>query len=173
VSTPGSSPLPANVEQQRKLAKDLIRAARDGDPAALARIRAVRSDAGARARALTLADAQLAVAREAGFESWPTLVAALQEGDVQAFCGAVRDGDVPRAKRLLELMHVRKRINDPMFDFGQRAAHIAARNEPSHSSSPTTAAMAVPVNAGVLGPRAISVAVIVFGSIVATAYPIG
>ena len=128
MSTPNSSRLPANLEQQRKLAKDLIRAARDGDAAALARIRAVRSDAAAPPRSLKLADAQLAVAREAGFESWPKLVADLQERDVKAFCDAVRGGDVPRTQQLLALDHVRTRINDPMFDFGQRAAHIAAKN---------------------------------------------
>ena len=42
---PTSNPLPLNLEQQHKLAKELIRAARKGDEAALARIRAVRSDA--------------------------------------------------------------------------------------------------------------------------------
>jgi ankyrin repeat protein len=131
VSTPNSSPIsvPANLEQQRKLAKDLIRAARDGDPAALARIRAVRADAAAPPRSLKLADAQLAVAREGGFESWPKLVADLQEREVKAFCDAVRGGDIAHTQRLLASAHVRKRINDPMFDFGQRAAHIAAKNE--------------------------------------------
>jgi ankyrin repeat protein len=128
VSTPSSSSVSANLEQQRKRAKDLIRAARDGDPAALARIRAVRPDAGAPPRSLKLADAQLAVAREGGFESWPTLVADLQARDVKAFCDAVRRGDHPRAQQLLTSAHVRKRINDPMFAFGQRAVHIAAKN---------------------------------------------
>jgi ankyrin repeat protein len=128
VSTPSLSPTPLNLEQQRKLAKDLIRAARDGDAAALARINAVRPDAGTPPRSLTSADAQLAVAREAGFESWPKLVAALQERDVRAFCDAVRRGDVPHAQQLLAFTHVQNRINDPMFAFGQRAAHIAAKN---------------------------------------------
>jgi len=130
VSTPNSSPVPANLEQQRKLAKDLIRAARDGDPSALARIRTVRPDAGAPPRSLKLADAQLAMAREAGFESWPKLVADLQERDVKAFCDAVGGGDIPRTQQLLASTHVRKRINDPMFAFGQRAAHVAAKNAP-------------------------------------------
>ena len=53
----------------------------------------------------------------------------LQERDVTAFCDAVCGGDIPRAKQLLASAHVRKRINDPMFAFGQRAAHIAAKNE--------------------------------------------
>src|SRR5215475_8131480 len=47
----------------------------------------------------------------------------------------------------------------------------SALNEPSHSSSPTRTAIAVPVNDGFAGPRAISVTAIVFGSIVATMYP--
>ena len=119
----------SNLEQQRKLAKDLIRAARDGNAAALARLQAVRSDAGTLPRSFKLADAQLAVAREAGFESWPTFVAKLQERDVDAFRGAVERADIPRIQQLITLSHVRTRINDPMFVFGQRAAHIAAKNE--------------------------------------------
>jgi ankyrin repeat protein len=125
MSTPKSS-RPANLEQQRKLAKDLIHAARADDPAALARIRAV--DRAAPPQSLKLADAQLALARESGFESWPKLVAGLQERDVTAFCDAVRGGDTAGAQQLLTSQHDRKRINDPMFDFGQRAAHIAAKN---------------------------------------------
>ena len=119
---------PANLEQQHKLAKDLIEAARTGDAAAVARIRAARSDAGESSRPLALADAQLAIAREAGFPSWPKLVADFQERDVKAFCEAVRAKDVPRTQQLVALDHVRARINDPMFDFGQRAAHAAAKN---------------------------------------------
>jgi ankyrin repeat protein len=129
VSTPPhSSNNPSNLEQQRKRAKDLLRAARAGDAAALARIRAVRPDTAARPRRLLLADAQLALAREEGFESWPKLVADLHTRDVDAFCDAVRGGDVPGVQRLLTSTHVRDRINEPMFAFGQRAAHIAAQN---------------------------------------------
>ncbi|HET9831202.1 MAG TPA: hypothetical protein VFP91_05825, partial [Vicinamibacterales bacterium] len=105
----------SNLEQQRKLAKDLIRSARGGHAAALARLQAVRSDAGTLPRSFKLADAQLAVAREAGFESWPTFVAKLQERDVDAFRGAVERADIPRIQQLITLSHVRKRINDPMF----------------------------------------------------------
>jgi ankyrin repeat protein len=128
MSAPQPFAVPANLEQQHKLAKDLLRAAREGDAPALARIRAARSDAGTPARSLKLADAQLAVAREHGHESWPKLVAALEERDVEAFRDAVNDGDVRRAQRLVAASHVRKRINDPMFAFGQRAAHVAAKN---------------------------------------------
>jgi ankyrin repeat protein len=131
VSTPNPptpSAVPASLEQQHKRAKDLVQAARDGDPAALARIRAVRSDAGEASRPLALADAQLALAREAGFASWPKLVADFLERDVKAFCDAVRAKDVAGTQRLVALEHVRARVNDPLFDFGQRAAHIAAKH---------------------------------------------
>jgi ankyrin repeat protein len=128
VSTPVPFSVPTNLEQQRKRAKDLLRAARAGDREAIERIRAVRADAATPPRLLKLADAQLVVAREAGFESWPKLVADLQARDVQAFRDAVGEGDVRRAEKLLEAPHVRKRVNDPMFSFGQRAAHVAATN---------------------------------------------
>ena len=60
--------LPArpDLDQLRRRAKDLLRAARDGDVAALTRIRAA-SDR------LILASAQLAVAREHGFAGWNAL----------------------------------------------------------------------------------------------------
>jgi ankyrin repeat protein len=130
VSTPTPFPVPTNLEQQHKLAKDLLHAARAGDASALARVQAVRSDSGSSSRPLQLADAQLAIAREGGFDSWPKLVADFHERDVEAFCEAVRAGDAARAKQLLAAAHVRQRLDDPMFDFGQRAAHIAAaKNE--------------------------------------------
>ncbi len=54
-----------NLEQLRKQAKDLARAARAGDPAAVARL----GDLPPR-----LASAQLVLAREHGYSSWPCLV---------------------------------------------------------------------------------------------------
>ena len=61
-----------SLEQLRNQAKDLLRGARGGDASALARLTATgRRAAGARP---TLADAQLAIARELGFPSWPKLV---------------------------------------------------------------------------------------------------
>jgi ankyrin repeat protein len=61
-------PLPVRTDlaQLRRRAKDLLRAAKAGDSEALARIRAV-SDR------LQLSSAQLALAREYGFASWPRL----------------------------------------------------------------------------------------------------
>jgi ankyrin repeat protein len=120
--------LPVNLEQQRKRAKDLLRAARDGDLAALGRLLAVRADIADSARLLKLADAQLAVARENGFASWPKLVAHFHARDTAAFRDAVTSGDVPLVRQLLASAHVQKEINAPMFAFGQRAAHMAAKN---------------------------------------------
>jgi len=56
-----------NLEQLRKQAKELVRAARAGDEDALARLSR---------REPTLAHAQLVLAREHGYASWPALVAA-------------------------------------------------------------------------------------------------
>jgi hypothetical protein len=56
----------ADIDQLRRQARELLRAAVAGEPAALARLRAVSERP-------TLAAAQLAVAREHGFRSWPTL----------------------------------------------------------------------------------------------------
>src|SRR5688500_10543809 len=60
-----------SLEQLRKQAKDLVRDARNGDAVALARLAAI----GQRASdsRITLAGAQLAIAREYGFPSWPKL----------------------------------------------------------------------------------------------------
>lgn len=59
-------PARADREQLRRQAKDLLRAARAGEPEAVARVRAVSNR-------LALSSAQLAVAREHGFTSWGRL----------------------------------------------------------------------------------------------------
>jgi ankyrin repeat protein len=58
-----------SLDQQKKLAKELLGAFHAGDPGAVARIREHLPD---KAR-ISLADAQLALAREYGFESWAAL----------------------------------------------------------------------------------------------------
>jgi len=65
--------LPArpSLEHLRHEARDLVRAAQAGDPAAVGRIRAVST-------APTLAGAQLALAREYGFASWARLKTAVE-----------------------------------------------------------------------------------------------
>ena len=69
--------LPArpDLTQLRHQAKDLLRAAKGGDPGALTRIGAVSDRT-------TLASAQLAVAREYGFASWPKLKREVERREV-------------------------------------------------------------------------------------------
>jgi ankyrin repeat protein len=69
-----TTPLPAapSLEQLRRRAKELLRDARAGDPAALARVAAHHPDPAA---PLKLSRAQHVVAREHGFASWPRLKA--------------------------------------------------------------------------------------------------
>src|SRR5258708_7759751 len=62
-----------SLDQLRRRAKELRDAARSGDPAALGRITARAPAAGP--GTVTLAAAQLAIAREHGYPSWPQLVA--------------------------------------------------------------------------------------------------
>ena len=65
-----------SLDQLRRRAKELRDAARSGDPAALARITA--HTPAARSGTVTLAAAQLAIAREHGYPSWPQLAAEVQ-----------------------------------------------------------------------------------------------
>jgi hypothetical protein len=74
-------PLPPrpNLEFEHKEAKALLRRLRSGDPEALERARARHPDIDASINAssplnVKLADAQLVIAREYGFASWPKLV---------------------------------------------------------------------------------------------------
>ncbi len=94
-----------NLEQQRKRAKELRRAHRDGSREAAERILRhlprVRGQSVAQVLAspLTLAEAQLVVAREAGFASWPQMKreiesVALAEADIgEALIDAAFAGD--------------------------------------------------------------------------------
>ena len=94
--------LPArpNLDHLRREARDLLRAAQAGDPAAVGRIQAVSA-------APTLVGAQLALAREYGFASWARLKAAVEARSTdlarqaEMFCEAsIRDW-TGRAVRML------------------------------------------------------------------------
>ena len=56
------------------------------------------------------------------------------QADVEEFMRAVCARDAAAARRLLELPHVRAIVNDPLFDFGQRALHVAA-GDAAHSGA--------------------------------------
>ena len=81
-----------NVEQLRKQAKELVKAARDGDAAARERLGG---------REPILARAQLVVAREHGYPSWPALIAAAEASAVEVVRAAT-SGRRTRAERLLQ-----------------------------------------------------------------------
>ena len=72
-------PPDANLRQLRNQAKDLCRACREGDPNAIHRIGETHprfsglTQAEIAAVGIALADAQLVIARELGFDSWPRL----------------------------------------------------------------------------------------------------
>lgn len=77
-----------NLDQARRSAKELLTAARAGDAAALSRLPRAHVPP-------ILADAQLAVARELGYPSWPKLVASVGWRP----CG-YEDVEWPRVQRL-------------------------------------------------------------------------
>ena len=117
------SPRP-NLEQQKKLAKDLIDAFRAGDSEAVARIRAELPDK----KSIVLADAQFVLAREYAFASWRELkhhiesLAADELPLVERFKKAVRDRDARALRRLVpERDALRGIINEPIFDFDSPA----------------------------------------------------
>jgi ankyrin repeat protein len=100
---PASLPEHPDLAQLRRQAKELRDAARGGEPVAAARI--ARHLTQARAEAVTLAAAQLVIAREHGFPSWPKLKAAVEgAGDLaarsDAFVTACVTGRVSEAARL-------------------------------------------------------------------------
>ena len=80
-----------NLEQLRKQAKDLVRAARAGEEMALSRLGS---------REPILARAQLVVARENGYSSWRSLIAAAEAG-AEAFVLAATDRQRARAETML------------------------------------------------------------------------
>jgi len=118
--------LPArpDLEQQKKLAKELLHALRAGDREAIARLRAELPDK----TELSLADAQFVLAREYGFSSWRELKnritkdAAAQRPPIERFKRAVQDGDANAVRALLEQHEdVRASIDAPIFGFDSPA----------------------------------------------------
>ncbi|HEX9106498.1 MAG TPA: hypothetical protein VF832_04710, partial [Longimicrobiales bacterium] len=145
--------LPAHpdLDQQKKLAKELLRAFRAAEPEAVERVRAELPDK----PRITLADAQLVLAREYGFRSWAELgrriavarrdTAAPAAGSAleraAALVGAdlarrahdtVTGGDARALRRLLdEHPELRAILDAPIFDFDSPAlVHVAGWQDP-------------------------------------------
>lgn len=121
-----------NLEQQRKRAKDLLRAFRRGDADAVDRVhRHLPRAAGllaaqVRALPLQLADAQLVVAREAGFPTWPRLKDHVEQapaGDrVPAIQAAVAAGDVDAVRAALA-------ARPPLWETREALEHAVERDD--------------------------------------------
>jgi ankyrin repeat protein len=119
-----SLPARPDIEQQKTLAKELLRAFRAGDRDAIARMRAELPDK----TELSLADAQFVLAREYGFSSWRELTrriakkAADQLPPLERFKRAVEGGDAKTVRQLLEQSEdVRSNIDAPIFGFDSPA----------------------------------------------------
>lgn len=117
-------PARANLEQQKKLAKEILAAFRRGEAEARARIHAELPDK----LKIVLADAQFVLAREYGFASWRDLKERIQALAIEKlppldrFKRAVRDGDAKALRRLLETHDtVRAALNEPLFGFDSPA----------------------------------------------------
>jgi len=100
-----SLPERPDMDQLRRQAKELRDAAREGDPGAFERL--ARHHSSALKGPVTLAAAQLVVARELGFASWPQLKAAVDahattpECQVEVFVAASIEGRMRVAGRIL------------------------------------------------------------------------
>ncbi|MEX2152369.1 MAG: hypothetical protein WD825_03470 [Gemmatimonadaceae bacterium] len=125
--------LPArpDLDQQKKLAKELLAAFRRRDTEAVARVRAELPDK----QAIVLADAQFVLAREYGFASWPELkqriakLAVEKLPPIERFKKAVHDGDAKALRDVLQRHEeVRAAVNEPMFGFGGTALLASGDN---------------------------------------------
>jgi ankyrin repeat protein len=102
-------PTRPNLEQYRKQAKELLKVCKAGDSDALQRIKRHHSHARKLPVSVTLADAQLVIAREHAFESWPKFAKhiealAREDSHVSQFelaADAIVSGDEATLKRLL------------------------------------------------------------------------
>ena len=126
-------PAHADLEQQRKLAKELLSDFRRGDASAVARIRAELPDK----QRIVLADAQHVLAREYGLASWAALrdhIAAHQTSRAsvaERFRRAVQQHDTQELRQLLSFRDDLKPIvNAPTFSFDSPAlVHVAGSGD--------------------------------------------
>ena len=113
-------PEQADIRQLRIQAKELLRSLKNGEPFA----------DGKQYLDAKLADAQLLIARQYGFDSWPKLVDQVETPVlIEKFRRAVYSSNVGALEKLLSSKPVlRKHINDPIFDFDSPAIVQASRS---------------------------------------------
>src|SRR5256885_3778728 len=122
-------PAQPDIEQLKHQAKDLLKAYQSGELAAVERIRqsyprrSKTPSTEAQTGSLRLSDAQLVIAREYGFKSWPKLKAAvdnmlLDQGDPATLLHrAFRDDDASLVRKLLARHpEMKARINQPLAE---------------------------------------------------------
>jgi hypothetical protein len=117
-----------NLEQLKIQARELLKAHKSGDPEAIRRIQESHPRLSAatasqiRDAKLRLSDAQLVLAREYGFDSWPKLKAHVDRCQLEEVLGqfhkAFKNNDVPLFRGLLERYpSLKAKINDPVAHF--------------------------------------------------------
>ncbi len=123
--------LPArpNLEHLKKQARELLRDGHASDATATERLAAF----GVSADKAKLADALHVIAREYGFDSWPSFklhIEAQSEDPVEALTAAVKANSAPLVRQVLARHpSLRERINEPLPNYGFDApALIAAVN---------------------------------------------
>jgi ankyrin repeat protein len=128
-------PLPsrADLDQQKKLAKELLQSFNSGDAESRARVRAELPDK----QKIVLADAQLVLAREYGFTSWAALKQHVESrpdtkrSPVELVHDAFSRYDAGAVRDVLEnYPELRARINDPLFAFDSPAI-VAFAGDPA------------------------------------------
>jgi len=138
-----SKPLPPrpSLEQLKKQAKDLLKAQKSGIAESLLRIRenhpnfSAISQSELRNAKFSLSDAQLVIAREYGFASWPKLkeyvrAVLLETGNpMELLKQAFKDDDSELVHKLLERApEIRAKINEPVAAFDSPAIiHVRSR----------------------------------------------
>src|SRR5213596_2532903 len=127
-----SKSLPArpNLEQLKQQAKDLLKSHKAGDPDAIQRFRqkhpkwSTAAETEIRAAKFLLSDAQLVIAREYGFASWPKLKQHVEailvetENSIELLKKAFQANDAPTFRKLLERYpEIRAKSNEPIGPF--------------------------------------------------------
>jgi len=127
-----SLPSRPNLEQLKNQAKDLLKSCRNANADALARVRAQHPDcsnaAGIHTAKLSLSDAQLVIAREYGFASWPRLKdhvesLLLETADpMELFKRAFKTDDAVFLRNLIaRFPEMKAKVNEPVAAFDSPA----------------------------------------------------
>ncbi|MBV9470899.1 MAG: ankyrin repeat domain-containing protein [Abitibacteriaceae bacterium] len=134
-------PATPSLEQLKNQAKELLKAHQNQDLQAARRIQehlprlAQTALPDILSSKLALTDAQLVIAREYGFTSWPRLkrhiesLTPLSDDIIEQFKNAIHAGDVSKVKSLFKRYPLlTSKINDPLFAFGSRSLNAARHN---------------------------------------------